>query len=82
MGRQKKEKPVIVVEKTEDIVKYISPSEIIPFKEPESYLVRWKGGEEVFTSKSQADFAVNTRVDAYIVPDAKSIVKDKFGHIV
>ena len=35
--------------------------------EPESYLVRWSGGEEVFTSKAKAEFAANTHKGGYIV---------------
>jgi hypothetical protein len=34
---------------------------------PQSYLVRWKGGEERFDSLSMAEYAVRTHVGGHIV---------------
>lgn len=64
MIKNRKEK----VEKSVDVVEI--PSVVIPESEVKSakvFTVKWKGGEEVFKSFGEAEFAVRTRVGGYIV---------------
>lgn len=65
MAKLKKEKKLVV-----DVVE--TPSEDVVVapevaSAPESYLVRWTGGEERFASKSMAEFAAKTRKGGHIV---------------
>ena len=74
-------KPKKVVAKS--VVAEEAPSVVAPVVvAPESFLVRWRGGEGVFATKGEADFAVSTHVDAHIVPGGKAIERDRFGQIV
>lgn len=67
MAKLKKEKVFVSIESAQDVPEDVKAGDVIPFKEPESYLVRWNGGEEVFATKAQAVFAANTHTGGYIV---------------
>lgn len=72
------EAPLVVVAPVEIAKEDIKPSAVVPT----IFLVRWTGGEEVFKTKSEADFAVRTRVGAHIVPGGVPLKRDQFGQIV
>lgn len=48
------------------VAEEVAPVTVKP-SAPESYLVRWVGGEERFDSKSKAEFAASTHKGGYIV---------------
>ena len=64
----KKEKSVksVAVEETPSVV-VPAPEEVVEVKAPQTFLVRWLGGEERFDTLARAQFCASTHKGGYIV---------------